>query len=68
MKCEKCCGSGRVLAEVPLVNHIAQKAGVTLVNHISRPCPDCQGNGVEDCCHGHEGQPEEEMNSGRINE
>jgi len=42
-------------------------AGVTLVNHISRPCPDCQGNGVEDCCHGHEGQPEEEMNSGRIN-
>jgi len=48
------------------VNHIGQKAGATLVNHISRPCPDCQGNGVEDCCHGHEAQPEEEMNSGRI--
>jgi len=42
MKCTRCHGTG----------------WVSDPEYVTTPCPDCHGNGVEDCCHGHEGQPE----------
>jgi hypothetical protein len=50
-RCQKCNGTGWVPDP----------------KYVTTPCLECSGNGIEDCCHGHEGQPEEEMNSGRIN-
>lgn len=41
MKCPKCNGTG----------------WVSDPKFVTSPCPDCQGNGVEDCCTGMESQP-----------
>ena len=46
MKCQRCNGTG--------YRKFMRPPRETL------PCPDCMGTGVEDCCHGHEGQPEED--------
>jgi DnaJ-class molecular chaperone len=42
MKCNRCHGTGWVSDQ----------------KYVTTPCPDCMGSGVEDCCHGHEAQPE----------
>ena len=51
MKCDRCYGTGTIQYISPW-------------GKMPTNCPDCHGNGVEDCCHGHEGQPEEETNDG----
>jgi DnaJ-class molecular chaperone len=49
VKCQRCQGKGVVRPTVP--------DGIPIE---LTPCPDCHGNGVADCCHGHEGQPVED--------
>ena len=53
MRCNNCNGTGSTSTS-------PRKCSTGL------PCTECGGTGIQDCCHGHEGQPEEKDVSGDI--